>query len=86
MNVLSNVIQFLETLGRRPPMAGADYTAAVAGLGLNTEHANALLSRDASPLSKALDGRSMMLCAVAMPEDDEPRDVHEINEAQLAEA
>lgn len=83
---MSNVIQFLETLGRRPPMAGADYTAAVAGLGLNTEHANALLSRDASQLSKALDGRPTMLCVVAMPEEDETRDAHEINDTELAVA
>ena len=83
---MSNVIQFLETLGRRPPMAGADYTAAVAGLGLNTEQANALLSRDALQLGKALDGRPTMLCAIAMPEEDEPRDAPEIKETELAVA
>ena len=58
----------------------------VAGLGLNTGHANALLSRDASQLSRALVARPTMLCAIAMPEEDEPRDAHEINETELAVA
>lgn len=71
---MSNVIAFLESLGKNPALAEAaneDYAAAVDALGLDDAPRQALLDRDASALSDLLGGRSKMVCAL-FPADDQP--------------
>lgn len=72
---MSNVIAFLESLGKNPALAEAaneDYAAAVDALGLDDAPRQALLARDANALSDLLGGRSTMVCAL-FPADDQPQ-------------
>ena len=70
---MSNVIAFLEALGKNPALAEAsneDYAAAVDALGLDDAPRQALLARDATALNDLLGGRSKMVCAL-FPADGE---------------
>jgi len=73
---MSNVIQFLETLGSKPMLSPADYAATVAVLELDTEQQEALLDRDHARLNDLLGGREKLLCSVfpATPDDDQKDD------------
>lgn len=80
-NTVSNVIQFLETLGNNPAMtrlSAADYAAAVAALDIDDAQRQALLNRDNAVLNDLLGGREKMLCVVwpadepVRKEDDQP--------------
>ncbi len=74
---MSNVIQFLETMGGNAAMArmsAADYLAAVAALGTDHSSHQALLARDSGKLSEALNARPFMMCMVVAPEGNEPQE------------
>lgn len=69
---MSNVIQFLESMGGNAVMArmtAADYEAAIAMLDTDDESREALNLRDHSKLNHLLNGRPIMLCFVAAPEE-----------------
>lgn len=72
---MSNVIQFLESLGRNPAngLSPADYAAAVAVLEIDDAQRQALLDRDHAALNGLLGGRAKMYCLVA-PAENEPQD------------
>ena len=71
---MSNVIQFLESLGRNPAAAlpHADYAAAVAALEIDDAQRQALLDRDHAALNGLLGGRAKVYCLVA-PAENEPQ-------------
>jgi hypothetical protein len=71
---MSNVIQFLESLGRNPANAlpPADYAAAVAALDIDDAQRQALLDRDHAALNGLLGGRAKVYCLVA-PAENEPQ-------------
>ncbi len=75
---MSNVIQFLETMGGNAAaarMSAAEYLAAVAALEADEPSRRALLARDGGMLVEALDARPFMMCMVVAPgEDNEPAD------------
>jgi hypothetical protein len=69
---MSNVIQFLETMGSNAAMArmsAADYLATVAALDADESSRQALFARDSVKLGAALDARPFMMCMVVAPED-----------------
>lgn len=74
---MSNLIQFLETLGSNAAasrMSAQDYAAAVAALEADEPSRQALLDRDADALNRSLGGRSkMMMSILVTPEDDEEK-------------
>lgn len=60
---MSNVVQFLETMGRQPAQfSDTDYIRSVMEAELDEPLRNALLRRDATGLAHALDARSPMFC------------------------
>ncbi|GAB3383613.1 hypothetical protein [Lysobacter fragariae] len=67
---MSNVVQFLETLGRNPAL---NYSAAVAALDVEDAERRALLARDQAALNDLLGGRKKVLCALFPAEGDEPK-------------
>lgn len=72
---MSDVIDFIESLGARPAMAPSDYAAAVGRLAADEDTRDALLRRDAGALGAALGGRDVMWCAILSPDEtpaDEP--------------
>ena len=75
---MSNVIQFLETMGGNAAaarMSAAEYLAAVAALEADEPSRRALLARDGGMLVEALDARPFMMCMVVAPgEGNEPAD------------
>ncbi len=75
---MSNVIQFLETMGGNAAaarMSAAEYLAAVAALEADEPSRRALLARDSGMLVEALDARPFMMCMVVAPgEGNEPAD------------
>jgi glutamate synthase domain-containing protein 1 len=64
---LSNVIQFLESMGRAP-LSAADYVASVTALNVDASQQQALLTRDHAALNKLLDGRNQMYFMVVAEE------------------
>lgn len=74
---MSNVISFLETLGRAPASAGRsadDYAAAVAALDVGDDARAALLARDAAALNDLLGGRLRMMAILFPADGDEKKD------------
>jgi hypothetical protein len=73
---MSNVIEFLETMGGDAAMArmsAGEYLAAVAALEAGDETRQALIARDSATLGEALRARPFMMCMVSAPGDgDEP--------------
>ena len=71
---MSNVIQFLEAMGRNPGVHGlsaADYAASVASLEIDDAHRQALLDRDHAVLRDLVDGRPQMMCYITVPSPDD---------------
>ncbi len=71
---MSNVIQFLEAMGRKPALSPADYAASVAALEVDDAQRQALLERDHAGLNELLDGRVKMFCVIATPDERAPND------------
>lgn len=69
---MSNVVQFLEFLGRDGNvLSEAEYAAAVTGLEAATEAKDALLRRDVSALGQSLGARATVLAYILSPEEEE---------------
>ena len=71
---MSNVIQFLEAMGRNPVIHGAsaaDYAATVALLEIDGAQQQALLDRDPAALNDLLDGRRRMMFYINTPSPDD---------------
>lgn len=76
---MSNVIQFLESLGNRPALSAAEYAANVAALDVDVAQQRALLDRDQSTLGDLLGRRTRFLCSIfpadePVRRDDEPEE------------
>ena len=72
---MSNVIQFLESMGGNAVMArmtAADYEATVAMLDVEAASREALRFRDYKKLNGLLKGRPIMMCNVASPDEKQP--------------
>ena len=65
---MSNVVQFLETLGASPNLSVANYADAVEALGLDEAARAALLARDADGLNRLMGGRAAMRSLIATPD------------------
>lgn len=71
---MSNVIQFLESMGANAAMArmsAGEYEAVIAGLVEEGECRTALMRRDPQALTSALNGRDVMMCMVFAPDENE---------------
>lgn len=71
---MSNVIQFLEAMGRNPGIHGlsaSDYAATVASLEIDGAQRQALLDRDHAALNDLLDGRPKMMFYINTPSPDD---------------
>jgi hypothetical protein len=80
---MSNVIEFLESLGANAALAGQSaerYIAAVEALELEEAERIALLNKDVLAISSALGGREKLFCFVAA-EEDQPQEEGESEEA-----
>jgi len=67
---VSNVIRFLESMGRQP-MPSQGYAASVAALDVQAAQQRALLDRDQVALNAMLGGRSQVFFGVLAPVEDE---------------
>jgi len=71
---MSNVIQFLESMGQNPALnrlSPADYAAVVAALDVDCAQRQALLARDHVALNDLLEGQKQMMCVLLPADDDE---------------
>ncbi|MGH8051709.1 MAG: hypothetical protein ACREPB_13705 [Arenimonas sp.] len=71
---MSNVIQFLESMGQNAAlgkMSPEEYTATVKALGVDDLAEHALLNRDHEALNSLLGGRMKMMMVLVPAEDDE---------------
>ncbi|MBW8312680.1 MAG: hypothetical protein K0M64_11690 [Rhizobium sp.] len=73
---MSNVIAFLEALGREasPIESEVEYIASVEALDVDDQVRHALLARDAGKLGELLGARPRMVCALMPADDDERKD------------
>lgn len=79
---MSNMVQFLETLGSNPALtmlSASEFEAIVAKLDVDDSQRQALLARDGAALNDMLGGRERMLCVIwpadePAREDDQPGD------------
>ena len=74
---MSTVIRFLETMGRDASLERLDarrFEEMVDSLSEDSASKQALLGRDASALSRLLDGRHKMYCFIMAPDDDGQKD------------
>jgi hypothetical protein len=67
---MSNVIQFLESAGRKP-LTAAEYGATVAALEVDDASREALLGRDHQALNDLLGGRPKMYFMVVAPDEEQ---------------
>lgn len=74
---MSNVIQFLESMGKDAAlgrMSPEEYTASVNALDVGDTARDALIKRDHVALSSTLGGRMKMMMMLVPAEDDEGED------------
>lgn len=73
---MSNVIAFLESLGRDAALAPSTegFADAVCNAGLGDDARAALLAGDARALNDLLGGRPTMVCALFPADDDQKQD------------
>ena len=73
---MSNVIAFLESLGRNPDIrpASAELAAAVAALPVGDDARAARLAGDAGTLGDLMGGRPKMICMLFPADDDQKQD------------
>jgi hypothetical protein len=71
---MSNLVRFLESVGRHPATVFSrptDYIRAVASLDVDEAQRLALLNRDSSALGSLLNARTEMICAICTPDDEQ---------------
>lgn len=66
---MSNVIQFLESIGRGPALTSCEYEAAVGALDMDEPSRRSLLAMDQPALVHLLNARADMVCYIAIPDD-----------------
>lgn len=72
---MSEVIRFLESMGRNPAMTAGEFAANVSALEADDAQKQALLDRDHSMLNRLLGGRmELMMLTQYSPESPERRD------------
>lgn len=71
---MSNVVRFLDSLGRQPRLNAGAYAAAVAQVDTGEAQRNALLAADIDALAASLNARATMCCAVFEPSRQPDRD------------
>jgi hypothetical protein len=73
---MSEVIRFLESMGRNPAITAGEFAANVAALAADDAQKEALLLRDATSLNDLLGGRAgqMMMSQYAPLEEPQRRD------------
>jgi hypothetical protein len=71
---MSNVIDFLESLGRDAALTPEAYARAVQGLDIDAELRDALLRKDRAALDRLLGARHNVMIALVPAEDDEDKD------------
>ncbi|MGH8076817.1 MAG: hypothetical protein ACREPE_05765 [Lysobacter sp.] len=76
---MSNVIEFLESLGNKPALSTGEYIASVALLDIGEAERQSLLLRDQSSLNDLLGGRTKMLHSI-FPAQEEEQEVEEQRE------
>jgi hypothetical protein len=83
---MSNVIRFLETLGREPAATPEAYARAVQALDVDPQVRDALLRRDRAALDRLLGARHNIMIALVPAEDDEPaeQEPNDDDEVRLA--
>ncbi|MBB1059977.1 hypothetical protein [Marilutibacter spongiae] len=70
---MSNVVKFLEALGRNPALLTEDqYADAVAALELDAESAAALARRDATRIAELLEAPAVTFCGLFPAEEEQP--------------
>ena len=72
---MSNVIQFLESMGAnaaKARMTVTDYETAIEMLDVDAASREALHFRDHTKLNGLLNGRPIMMCNVAAPDEKQP--------------
>jgi uncharacterized protein with beta-barrel porin domain len=77
---MSNVIAFLESLGKnaaQSQLSGEAYVAAVEALALDDAPRQALLDRDANALSGLMGGRLKMMCLLFPADGEQPQEGEE---------
>lgn len=74
---MSNIVQFLEDLGRGTKMPGSIYATAVEASGLDPQARKSLLARDVQAVSSLLDGRECMVFSLMPAENDAPLEEQE---------
>lgn len=67
---MSNVIQFLESLGNKPTLSAGEYTASIAALGVDDAKKQALLDRDHNSLNNLLGGRAKVRFYISTPDGE----------------
>lgn len=83
--LMQKLIEFIEKVGSEASyscLSKSQYEAEVVGLGLRSEEARALLERDVHALVSLTGGKKVMVCMIALPEDDagETDDAVEVTE------
>lgn len=71
---MSNVIRFLETLGRDAAASPQDYARAVQALDVDPAVRDALLRRDRAALDRLLGADNNVMIILVPAEDDEPKE------------
>ena len=66
---MSDVIDFIESLGAQPAISPHRYAVAIERLAVDDATREALLGRDAAALGVALGGRDVMWCAIRSPDE-----------------
>ncbi|MDQ3269506.1 MAG: hypothetical protein M3Q11_04860 [Pseudomonadota bacterium] len=69
---MSEVIQFLDAIGRNPSPSPAGFAAAVGMLQIDADQKQALLDRDQLALAALLHARPKMYCYINAPGNDDP--------------
>ena len=67
---MSNLIKFLESLGRDSTVSAESYKAAVAVLDVNDAQRSALAARDAGRLGESVTGKAQLSMVLFLDEDD----------------
>jgi hypothetical protein len=69
---MSEVIRFLESMGRNPAMTAGEFAAGVAALGVDDAQKQALMQRDVAWLNDLLGGRAERMMLSQWAPENEP--------------
>ncbi|MBB1088768.1 hypothetical protein H4F99_09725 [Lysobacter sp. SG-8] len=70
---MSNIVEFLESLGRNPALASSvDVEAAACAAGLDPETAKAVATGEANAIARLSAAPPIVFCGLFSPEEDAP--------------